>query len=136
MKPKSSTPGWHVYIVRSADGTLYTGITTNVGRRLAEHRAGAGRGARYLRGRAPLEIVYRRKFGERGLALRVEWRLKRLPRSGKQAIISAGPSARGLLRRLGLSEPRRPPSRSAALTGRNTALGPRTRRDRLRPQVR
>ena len=135
MKLKTSTSGWHVYIVRSADGTLYTGVTTDVRRRLDEHRAGAGRGARYLRGRAPLEIVYRRKLGERGLALRVEWRLKRLPRSGKQAIVSAKPSGRGLLRRLGFSEPSRPRSRSAALTGRNTALGPRTRRDPLRPQV-
>jgi putative endonuclease len=100
-------PAWHLYMVRTGDGALYTGVTTDVERRLAEHRGGAGRGARYLRGRAPLEIVYRRKLGDRGLALRVEWRLKRRPRADKQAIVSGRLSRRALLRRLGVSDPRR-----------------------------
>jgi len=96
---------WHVYILSTRDGTLYTGITTDVERRLAEHRADAGRGARYLRGRGPLEVVYRRKLGDHGLALRVEWRLKRRPRADKQAIVSGRLSRRALLRRLGMSDP-------------------------------
>jgi len=96
---------WHVYIVRTRDGSLYAGVTTDVERRLDEHRAARGRGARYLRGRAPLEIVYRRRLGERGLALRVEWRLKRRSRADKQAIVSDRPSRRALLRSLGVSEP-------------------------------
>jgi putative endonuclease len=105
MRKTFPAPRWHVYIVRSRDGTLYTGITTDVERRLAEHRAEEGRGARYLRGRLPLEIVYRRKLGDRGLALRVEWRLKRRPRADKQAIVSGRLSRRALLRRLGVSDP-------------------------------
>jgi putative endonuclease len=100
-------PGWHVYVVRTRDGSLYTGVTTDVARRLAEHRAGSGRGARYLRGRAPLEVVYRRRLGERGLALGVEARLKRRPRAEKEAIVAARPSRSALLRRLGISAPPR-----------------------------
>jgi putative endonuclease len=105
MSKALPAPRWHVYIVRTRDGTLYTGITTDVERRLAEHRADEGRGARYLRGRNPLEIVYRRKLGDRGLALRVESRLKRRPRADKQAIVSGQLSRPALLRRLGVSEP-------------------------------
>ncbi len=105
-RAKRVAPAWHVYIVRTRDGSLYTGVTTDVARRLAEHRGADGRGARYLRGRAPLEIVYRRKLGDRGLALRVEWRLKRRPRAEKQAIVGERLSRRALLRRLGVSDPR------------------------------
>ena len=105
MNKSIPTPQWHLYIVRTRDGALYTGITTDVERRLAEHLADGGRGARYLRGREPLEIVYRRKLGDRGLALRVEWRLKRRPRADKEAIVSSRLSRRALLRRLGVSDP-------------------------------
>jgi len=91
---------WLVYLIRDGGGALYTGITTDVERRLEEHRS--GRGAKYLRGRGPLVVVYRRKVGDRGLALRVERRLKRLPRTGKEALLRARPSRPGLLRRLGL----------------------------------
>ena len=97
------TPAWYVYVVRTRDGALYTGVTTDVARRIAEHRAG-GRGARSLRGREPLEIVYRRRLGERSLALRVEWRLKRRPRSDKLEIVASGLSRRALLRRLGVKQ--------------------------------
>ena len=102
-----SAKAWHVYIIRTRDGSLYTGVTTDVVRRLAEHRAGAGRGARYLRGRAPLAIAYRRKLGERGLALTVEWHLKRRSRRDKEAIIAARPSRRALLRWLSIGDRRR-----------------------------
>ena len=105
MNKTSAAPRWHVYLVRARDGTMYTGVTTDVERRLAEHRGNGGRGARYLRGRDPLEIVYRRKLGDRRLALRVEWRLKRRRRADKQAIVSGRLSRRALLRRLGVSDP-------------------------------
>src|SRR5438477_12299146 len=107
MSRTIAAPAWHLYIVRTRDGTLYTGIATDIERRLAEHRGDGKRGARYLRGREPLEIVYRRRLGERGLALRVEWRLKRRPRADKLAIVSGRPSRRALLRRLGLGDPPR-----------------------------
>ncbi len=94
---------WHLYIVRTRDGALYTGVTTDLARRMSEHGRSAGRGARSLRGRAPLELAYTRRIGERGMALRVEARIKRLTRAAKQALIAASPDRRGLLRRLGLA---------------------------------
>jgi len=98
-------PAWHLYIVRTADGRLYTGVTTDVARRLAEHRDARGRGARFLRGRGPLELAYRCRVGTRGLALRAEARLKRRPRADKQAIVATRPTRRTLLRRLGMVDP-------------------------------
>ena len=81
----SSTP-WFVYVVRCADGTLYTGIATDVARRLAEHEGSTGRGAKYLRGRTPLELLLARATGSREIALRVEHRIKQLPRARKEEL--------------------------------------------------
>lgn len=75
---------WSVYLVRCADETLYAGITTDVDRRFEEHAA--GRGAKYLRGRGPLELVFQAVVGERGVALRVEHRVKRLTRAEKESL--------------------------------------------------
>jgi len=91
---------WSVYLVRTAAGALYTGITTDVRRRVAEH--GAGAGAKALRGRGPLELVYRKKLGPRALALRVERRLKALPRAAKEALVRAAPTRLALLAHLAL----------------------------------
>lgn len=87
MSPAENEPEpetWSVYLVRCADETLYTGITIDVERRLAEHEA--GRGAKYLRGRGPLALALRATVGEREVALRVEHRLKRLSRGEKEAL--------------------------------------------------
>ena len=73
---------YSVYLVSCRDGSLYTGIATDVQRRLAEHESGR-RGAKYLRGKAPLTLVFEKPIGDRGLAQRVESRIKRLPRSEK-----------------------------------------------------
>ena len=70
-----------VYILRCADGTLYTGITNDVPRRLAAHNS--GRGAKYTRGRGPVELVYREACGEKSAALRREAAVKRLSREEK-----------------------------------------------------
>lgn len=78
---------YSLYIVRCADDTLYTGIATDVGKRLAEHARGP-RGARYLRGRGPLELVFSVEVGDRAAAQRLEHRVKRLSRSRKEALIS------------------------------------------------
>ncbi len=83
---------WCVYIVRCRDGSLYTGIATDVRRRIAEHARRDGRGAKYLRGRGPLRLVFVRAIGTRGQALRIESRIKKLPKARKEALI-------GLLRR-------------------------------------
>ncbi|WP_319941429.1 GIY-YIG nuclease family protein [Halomonas jincaotanensis] len=77
---------WHLYLLETARGTLYTGVTTDVTRRLAEHRA--GRGAKALRGRGPLRLVHHEAVGNQGEALRLEAALKRLSASGKREWIA------------------------------------------------
>jgi len=74
-------------MVRCRDGTLYTGIAKDVSRRFEEHEFNRGKGAKYLRGRGPLELVFKKAAGARGLALRVERKIKRLPKSSKEALI-------------------------------------------------
>lgn len=82
-------PEWHLYIVRCGDGSLYTGITTDVERRLREHRRGGTRGAGYLRGRAPLEVVFAMPLADRGSALRAEFAVKQLDKARKE-LLAAG----------------------------------------------
>lgn len=72
---------WYVYMLRCGDGSLYTGITDDVEKRLAAHRA--GRGAKYTRGRGPLELVYQEEQPDKSAALRREYAIKRLPRKKK-----------------------------------------------------
>jgi len=82
---------WYVYVLRCADGTLYTGISTDPRRRLREHN-GAGRsGARYTRGRRPVCLVYVETMPSRALAARREWAIKRLPRAAKEVLIATSP---------------------------------------------
>ncbi len=76
---------WYLYILRCKDGTLYTGITTDVEKRLEAHRA--GRGAKYTRGRTPLELVYRENCGTHSQALKREVEIKKLTRQEKQNLI-------------------------------------------------
>lgn len=97
------SPTWHLYLVRTRDGRLYTGIATDVERRLTEHAGGGARGAKALRGRGPLCLEYRRPIGDRALASRAETRIKRLARRDKERIVATRPSAARLLRELGLA---------------------------------
>ena len=78
---------WYLYILRCADDTLYTGITTDVEKRLEAHRT--GKGAKYTRGRAPLELVYRETCGSHSDALKRELEIKKLSRAEKQKLIAA-----------------------------------------------
>lgn len=78
---------YHLYILRCSDGSLYTGIATDVSRRVAEHEAGT-RGAKYLRGRLPVELVYQCDAGDRGTALSLEYRVKRMTRPMKEELIA------------------------------------------------
>ena len=93
---------WHLYLVRTREGSLYTGIATDVARRFAEHQAGSDRGARYLRGRAPLQLVFKMEIGNRSLALRTERRVKNLPKAKKEQIVCSNPTARELMAQLGI----------------------------------
>lgn len=76
---------WKLYILRCGDGTLYTGITTDVEKRFAQHAA--GKGAKYTRGRGPLELVYREECGDHSAALKRELEVKALPRQEKLKMI-------------------------------------------------
>lgn len=96
------TGAWFLYVVRTRHGTLYTGITTDVARRLSQHDGTGRGGAKYLRARGPLELVYEIQVGSRSAALRAEHRLKRLPRAQKQAILDARPDRSALLELLDL----------------------------------
>lgn len=76
-------PDWNIYMLRCADGTYYTGIATDVSRRISEHEQGK-RGAKYLRGRGPLELVYERAVGDRSIATKIEYGVKQLTRAEKE----------------------------------------------------
>ena len=73
---------YSIYLIECSDGSLYTGIAIDVERRLDEHR-NSPRGAKFLRGKGPLKLVFRRELGDRSLATRIEARVKRLPRTVK-----------------------------------------------------
>ena len=76
---------WYLYILRCKDNTLYTGITTDVEKRLEAHRS--GKGAKYTRGRAPLELVYRETCGSHSEALKREAEIKKLSRQSKEFLL-------------------------------------------------
>ena len=79
---------WQVYIILCSDDSLYTGISTDVERRFAEHAS--GRGARYFRGRQPLRVLYRETGHTRSSASAREVAIKSLSRAGKLNLISSG----------------------------------------------
>lgn len=79
---------WYLYILRCGDDTLYTGITTDVEKRLEAHRR--GKGAKYTRGRSPLELVYQETCGSHSEALKREAEIKSKPRMEKLALIAGG----------------------------------------------
>ena len=78
---------WVLYILSCADGTLYTGTTNNLPRRLAQHET--GKGAKYTRGRAPTTLVYLSPCASKSAALKEEHRVKGLSRAGKLALITS-----------------------------------------------
>ena len=86
---------WRVYMVACADGSLYTGITTDLVRRLAEHNSGRG-GARYTRPRRPVHLVYSERAASRSAAAKREYRIKRLSAAGKKALIASAYFSKGL----------------------------------------
>ena len=85
--------GFSLYIVECADGTYYTGIATDVQRRVLQHNSVKGRGARYTSARRPVVLVYEARLATRSDALREEGRIKRLTRRQKQTLISAAGAA-------------------------------------------
>lgn len=76
---------WSVYILRCSDGTLYTGIAPDVQKRLMLHNA--GKGAKYTRGRGPVELVYQEQLEDRAAASKREYAIKQLSRAEKLHLI-------------------------------------------------
>ncbi len=77
---------WQVYIVKCSDSTLYTGITVDLKRRIGEHN-GSVLGAKYTRARRPVKLVYSRKFRNKFLAAKEEFRIKKLSKKAKADLI-------------------------------------------------
>ena len=86
MTQPGSGAAWFVYMLRCADGSLYTGITTDLSRRLAEHNGEGGLGARYTRGRRPVTLAYSESAGSRAEAAQREAAIKQLDRARKLAL--------------------------------------------------
>lgn len=80
---------YFLYIIQCDDGTLYTGITTDLERRIAEHNQ-SSLGARYTRGRGPFKLAYSKEFDNRSLASKEEYRIKKLSRLEKLELIDLG----------------------------------------------
>lgn len=92
---------WHFYLIRTRYGTLYAGITTDVRRRFSEHET-SEKGAKYLRSKGPLQLVYQVKIGNHALALRTEREVKKLTKQEKEKIVKKQPGSKALLNDLKL----------------------------------
>lgn len=78
---------WHLYIIRCCDRSLYTGITIDVDRRFEEHCGKGTAGAKYLKSRRPLKLVFQAKIGKQNLAMKVERKVKALPKGKKEMLL-------------------------------------------------
>jgi len=96
---RAAAPRWAVYVLRCGDGSLYTGSTSDLARRLAQHQA--GRGARYTRARLPVALVHWEPAPGRSSAQRREAALKRLSRREKLALLGTTRAARRAARQRG-----------------------------------
>ena len=87
-------------MVRCNDGSLYTGIAIDVVQRFREHQGNGKRGAKYLRGRGPLLLVFKKKIGKKGLALKVEMQIKKLKKVQKEALLTNPARVRSMVREI------------------------------------
>ncbi|MEI8601791.1 GIY-YIG nuclease family protein [Shewanella sp. PP-Sp27a-2] len=88
--PIKSSSLWYLYLVRCANGHLYTGVTTDIARRFSEHQSGGIKSAKYLRGKGPLTLMYQEQVGTRSDALKREIAVKKLSRAQKLTLIESG----------------------------------------------
>ena len=89
---------WSIYLVRCRNGTLYTGITTDVDRRFEEHQNGSG--AKYLRGKGPLTLEFRCTIGTRSEALKLEHLVKQMSKDEKENLLADNALSQESLRAL------------------------------------
>jgi len=81
------SPSWHVYLVRCADGSLYTGIATDVERRVQEHNSDDAQGAKYTRARRPVTLVYQEVVDSRSAALKREHAIRKMGKTEKEKMV-------------------------------------------------
>lgn len=91
MSETSEPTAWFLYLLRTPSGMLYTGITTDVERRLAQHQS--GKGAKALRGKGPLELVFHCPAGDRSLASKLEIKVKKLTKVQKEKLVKQPPES-------------------------------------------
>jgi len=82
---------WHLYLIRTRTGQLYTGITKNIQKRFREHQEGGSKAAKYLKGRKPLKLVFYKKIGSLSQALKTEAKIKKWPKEKKESLIKNNP---------------------------------------------
>ena len=82
-------PDWYLYLIRCRDGSLYTGISTDVDRRFAQHQRGGNSGSKYLKGKDPLTLVFRKRLGSKGRALAAESKVKKLSKAKKERLLKS-----------------------------------------------
>ncbi len=92
-KPAIVASAWFLYMVKCHNGHLYTGVTTDVSRRFAEHQAGGVKAAKFLKGKGPLTLVYQESQPDRSRALKREIAVKKLTRRQKLAMIASDENA-------------------------------------------
>ncbi|MFA6497929.1 MAG: GIY-YIG nuclease family protein [Desulfurivibrionaceae bacterium] len=86
--PPPNQPAWFVYLVRCHDDTLYCGIATDLARRLAEHNS-ADKGAKYTRGRRPVQLIYTEEVSSRSVAMQREGQIKKMSKTRKNTLIDS-----------------------------------------------
>ena len=111
---KKRTPKWILYVLKCRDDTWYTGITTDLARRVLEHNA--GRASRYTRSRLPITVIYQEPCSSRSTALKKEYAVKQLSRKEKAEYMTSYPGVNtarsdGSLSTLG--RPRKPVRKKA-----------------------
>jgi putative endonuclease len=99
MTPKNE---WSLYMIKTRMNTLYTGISLDVERRLKEHSGDNKRGARYLKGKGPLELMWQECVGSKSDALSLEYRVKKLNRRQKQSLIDGQIDLQSLVKKNGV----------------------------------
>ncbi|WP_087020066.1 GIY-YIG nuclease family protein [Thaumasiovibrio subtropicus] len=87
MASEKNPPSWWVYFIEASNCCYYCGITNDVSRRMTQHEQ--GKGAKYLRGKAPLKLVWSLEVGDKHCAAKIEYRLKQLRRRQKQQVMTS-----------------------------------------------
>ncbi len=91
---------WYLYLIRCRDGSLYTGISTDVNRRFHQHQGKGNTGSKYLKGKGPLTLVFQKRLGSKTLALKVEGKVKKLSKGRKEKLVEVPEHIEMIMKRL------------------------------------